>query len=70
MVISGVSSSIKSGKKVIENVYYFAENPMLDCNQFIIVDKKNDELALFDAGNGLSLKGLIEGMDKLGLDYE
>ena len=70
MVFSGVSSSVKMGKIVIENVYYFAENPMLDCNQFIIVDKKNDELALFDAGNGLSLKGLIEGMGKLGLNYE
>ncbi|MBA7542508.1 hypothetical protein ES705_34831 [subsurface metagenome] len=40
MVFSGVSSSAKMGKRVIENVYYFAENPMLDCNQFIIVDKK------------------------------
>ncbi len=70
MVFSGVSSSVKMGKIVIENLYYFSENPMLDCNQFIIVDKKNDELALFDAGNGLSLKGLIEGMSKLGLNYE
>jgi glyoxylase-like metal-dependent hydrolase (beta-lactamase superfamily II) len=70
MVFSGVSSSVKMGKMVIENVYYFTENPMLDCNQFIIVDKENDELALFDAGNGLSLKGLIEGMSKLGLNYE
>jgi len=49
MVFSGVNSSVKRGKTVIENMYYFSENPMLDCNQFIIVDKENDELALFDA---------------------
>ena len=43
---------------------------MLDCNQYIIADEKSGELALFDAGNGISLKGLFEGMKQLDLDYE
>ena len=69
MFFSGTESSVKLGKKVIEDVYYFEENPMLDCNQFIISDKNKGELALFDSGNGLSLKDLFEGMNNLGLDY-
>jgi glyoxylase-like metal-dependent hydrolase (beta-lactamase superfamily II) len=43
---------------------------MLDCNQYIISDDKNGELVLFDAGNGQSLKGLIEGMKNIELDYQ
>jgi len=69
MLYSGTESSEKLGRKVIEDVYYFEENPMLDCNQFIISDKNKGELALFDSGNGLSLKDLFEGMNNLGLDY-
>ncbi len=69
MFYSGTESSEKLGRKVIEDVYYFEENPMLDCNQFIISDKNKGELALFDSGNGLSLKDLFEGMNNLGLDY-
>ena len=69
MFFSGTESSVKIGRKVIEDVYHFEESPMLDCNQFIINDKSTDELALFDSGNGVSLKGLFEGMLKLGLDY-
>lgn len=42
---------------------------MLDCNQYIIKDPTSNELALFDAGNGISLKGLIEGMKEVKLDY-
>jgi glyoxylase-like metal-dependent hydrolase (beta-lactamase superfamily II) len=60
---------IKQGKKVIENVYYFAESGMLDCNQYIIKNSTNDELSLFDAGNGLSLNGLIEGLKQHDLDF-
>ncbi|MHA1293133.1 MAG: MBL fold metallo-hydrolase [Promethearchaeota archaeon] len=65
-----LSSSTKNGKEVIKNLYYFPENQMLDCNQYIILDEKADELILFDAGNGLSLKGLFEGMKKLNLEPE
>jgi hydroxyacylglutathione hydrolase len=70
MFFSGSESPAKRGQKVLEEVYYFEENPMLDCNQFAINDIKTGELALFDSGNGLSLKSLFEGMKKLGLDYQ
>ena len=60
---------IKQGMKVIENVYYFGESGMLDCNQYIIKDNTRDELSLFDAGNGLSLNGLIEGLKQFNLDF-
>jgi len=62
--------SIKRGKEVFKNLYYFLEDAMLDCNQYCIIDQKSDEIALFDAGNGISLKGLFEGMKNLGLDFE
>ena len=61
--------SEKRGKEVIKNLYYFSENLMLDCNQYIILDPDSNELALIDAGNGISLKGLFKGMEKLNLDY-
>lgn len=70
MFFSGISSSKKKGQRVINNLYYFSENPMLDCNQYIIKDPVSDGLALFDAGNGISLKGLIEGMKEVKLDYK
>jgi hydroxyacylglutathione hydrolase len=63
-------SSAKRGKEVIDNLYYFAEDQMLDCNQYIIKDPNSDDIALFDAGNGISLKGLFEGMKKFNLNYE
>ncbi len=63
-------SSVKLGRSVIKNVYYFEESPMLDCNQFILVDNDTEELTLFDSGNGLSLKGLFDGMGNLGLHYQ
>jgi glyoxylase-like metal-dependent hydrolase (beta-lactamase superfamily II) len=69
MFFSGTESSVKIGRKIIEDVYHFEESPMLDCNQFIIIDNYSNKLALFDSGNGISLKGLFEGMNKLGLDY-
>jgi hydroxyacylglutathione hydrolase len=62
------NSPIKAGKKVYNNLYYFPESQILDCNQYIIADQKSDELALFDTGNGVSLKGLFEGMRKINLD--
>ena len=61
---------IKQGKKVVNNIFFFAESGILDCNQYIIKDDKKDELSLFDAGNGLSLNGLIEGLKPLNLDFK
>ncbi len=63
-------SSAKRSQEVCENLYFFGEKPMLDCNQFIINDKNTDEIALFDAGNGVSLKGLIEGLKQNNLEYQ
>lgn len=62
--------SEKKGKEVIKDLYYFAENQMLDCNQYIIKDFKTDKLALFDTGNGISINGLFKGMEKYNLDYQ
>ena len=63
-------SSAKKGKEVLKNLFYFSEDPMLDCNQYCIIDQASSEITLFDAGNGISLKGLIEGMKILDLDFE
>ncbi|MFW9971889.1 MAG: MBL fold metallo-hydrolase [Candidatus Odinarchaeota archaeon] len=60
--------SEKIGKEVIKNLYYFSENQMLDCNQFIIENLETRELVLFDTGNGISLKGLFKGMAKFNLN--
>ena len=70
MFFSDSIGSAKVGRNVIKNVYYFVESPMLDCNQFILVDDATGELSLFDSGNGLSLKGLFEGIGNLGLQYQ
>ncbi|MFX1554037.1 MAG: MBL fold metallo-hydrolase [Promethearchaeota archaeon] len=59
----------KRGTEVIKNLYFFSENQMLDCNQYIIEDQDSKELMLFDAGNGMSLKGLFKGMEKYNLKY-
>ncbi|MGQ4875477.1 MAG: MBL fold metallo-hydrolase [Promethearchaeia archaeon] len=64
------SGSVKKGKKVFNGLYYFPEILVLDCNQYIIEDKHSGELALFDAGNGVSLNGLFEGMKLLDLEPE
>ena len=69
MFFPNIESNVKKGMEVFKNLYYFSENQMLDCNQYIIVDQESGELTLFDAGNGISLKGLFEGMKKLNLDY-
>ena len=63
------SSSEKRGKEVLKNLYYFSENQMLDCNQYCIIDHETDEIALFDPGNSLSLKSLLEGMKKQNINY-
>jgi len=67
MFFSGGDSE-KKGKEIIKNLYYFSENQMLDCNQFIIKDPDTEELVLFDAGNGISLNGLFKGMKKHNLN--
>ena len=63
-------SSIKRSQEVIPHLYYFYEDQMLDCNQYVIIDDASKEIALFDAGNGISLEGLFAGMKKIGLNYE
>ncbi len=62
--------SEKVGKEVIKNLFFFSENQMMDCNQYIIKDNNTGELSLFDAGNAISLNGLFIGMEKLNLNYE
>ena len=62
--------SEKIGKEVIKNLFYFSENQMLDCNQYVIKNSDTGDLSLFDAGNGISLAGLFKGMEKLNLNYE
>ncbi|TFF87581.1 MAG: MBL fold metallo-hydrolase [Promethearchaeota archaeon] len=64
-----LKGSKKPGKEVIKNLFYFNENQMLDCNQYIIKNDENGNLTLFDAGNGISLKGLFQGMKDVNLDY-
>ena len=63
------SESEKKGREILENLYFFSENQVLDCNQCVIKDVDSGELVLFDTGNGISLKALFRGMEKLNLDY-
>ncbi|MFX1588520.1 MAG: MBL fold metallo-hydrolase [Promethearchaeota archaeon] len=70
MFFSSGSKTIKKGKEVITNLYYFSENAMLDCNQYVILDNDSGDLILFDAGNGISLTGLIGGLKELNLEYQ
>jgi len=63
------SRILKNGEEVIDNLFFFPEAGMLDCNQFIIRDQDTKELSLFDAGNGLTLNGLIEGLKRLNLQF-
>ncbi|MFW9881500.1 MAG: MBL fold metallo-hydrolase [Candidatus Thorarchaeota archaeon] len=60
--------SEKIGKEIKRNLYYFSENQILDCNQYIIQNPDTKELVLFDAGNGISLKGLFKGIERCNLD--
>lgn len=69
-MFSSSGESEKKGKAVIKNLYYFSENQMLDCNQYIIKDSYSNKLALFDTGNGISLNGLFKGMKKYNLEYQ
>ncbi|MFX1413610.1 MAG: MBL fold metallo-hydrolase [Promethearchaeota archaeon] len=69
MFFPEIKGSKKRGQEVTTNLYYFSENLMLDCNQYIIKDNDSNDLALFDAGNGISLNGLIEGMKDFNLKF-
>ena len=62
------ADSEKKGKEITKNLFFFVENQMLDCNQYIIKDPSTEELTLFDAGNGISLNGLFKGMEKCNLN--
>ncbi len=64
MMFSG--SSKKPGKEILDGIYYFAEQQMLDCNQYVVYDEETDELSLFDTGNGKSLQGIFRGIEDLG----
>lgn len=70
MMFLNKDESEKIGKEVIKNLFFFPENQMLDCNQYIIKDNDTGELSLFDAGNAISLNGLFKGMENLNLDYK
>lgn len=70
MMFFSKEDSEKFGTEVIKDLYFFSENQMLDCNQYIIKDNDADQLFLFDGGNGISLSGLFKGMEKLNLNYE
>jgi len=63
------SQEKKEGLEVVKNLYAFGEGQMLDCNIYVIVDHDSKEVAIFDVGNGMTLKGLFEGMKSFGLDY-
>lgn len=64
------SNKTRKGTKVLDNVYYFQESPNLDSNNYIISNESNDNLCLIDAGNGLSLSNLIEGMKELDMSHK
>ena len=60
----------KNAREVSNNLFFFPENGILDCNIYCIVDDDSNEIALFDSGNSTSLNGLIEGLKDLHLDYK
>ncbi len=62
--------NVKNGEEVIDNLFFFPEVGMLDCNQYILRDSDTGELSLFDAGNGLTLNGLVEGLKRLDLQLD
>jgi glyoxylase-like metal-dependent hydrolase (beta-lactamase superfamily II) len=69
-MFSSIDDSEKIGREVVKNLYFFSENQMLDCNQYIIEDTNTGELNLFDAGNAISLNGLFKGMEKFNLNFK
>ncbi len=59
----------KKGTQVFPDIYAFDELPNLDCNTFVFknVDGK---VALIDPGNGMSFDGLLEGLNKVNIDFK
>ena len=48
-----MGSSAKRGKEVIDNLYYFTENQMLDCNQYVIKNPNSDKPILMKKQPGV-----------------
>ncbi len=56
----------KPGSKVCDNIYYFGESGMLDCNQYVLVSDEGEAIVI-DAGNGKSLTPFIESLPKINI---
>ncbi len=63
------TSDKKYSKEIFPNLYYFSEGSMLDCNIYLIKNKDN-EFCIIDAGNGLSMDGILKSIEDLGLDLQ
>ena len=57
----------KHSNEIIENLFYFSELQMLDCNMYVLKDDVGG-LTLIDLGNGLSMKPLIASLEQLGFN--
>ena len=57
----------KSHKEIVENLFYFSELQMLDCNMYVLKDE-DEKLTVIDLGNGLSMKPFIASLEHLGLN--
>ena len=58
---------MKRAQKIMDNVWYFPESPMLDCGMYALT-LQNGEIAVVDAGNGKSWESFLNGMTDAGLD--
>jgi glyoxylase-like metal-dependent hydrolase (beta-lactamase superfamily II) len=56
----------KQAVKIMENLWYFAEFPNLDCSMYMLKNREG-EIMVIDAGNGMSLDPTLAAMDDLGL---
>ena len=57
----------KFHKEIVENLFYFSELQMLDCNMYVLKDE-DEKLTVIDLGNGLSMKPFIASLEHLGLN--
>ncbi|WP_457558009.1 MBL fold metallo-hydrolase [Candidatus Harpocratesius sp.] len=57
-------------QKIIPNLYYFAEFPMLDCNMYVLLDESSGKFCLIDTGNGKSFNGFKKSIHEIGLNME
>jgi len=67
-----IGTTVKVAIQVLQDLYFFpgTEQVILDCNIFCIVDSNTGEIALFDVGNALVLKDLIESIKRLNFNYK